>query len=264
MNEGSNKDRLRVLVTAGAAGIGLETVKAFAETGARVHVGDVDGDALAALCSSLPEVSGTVTDVADPAAVGRLFDEGRESLGGLDALVACAGIGGPTGPIENLDLDDWRRCFAVNLEGGFLCVRRAAPLMKAAGSGSIVLISSTAGLYGYPLRTPYAAAKWGVVGLAKSLAMELGPFGVRVNVVCPGSVDGPRMDTVISNESTAKGVDPDAIRDRYRRGVSMRTFVTARDIAETILFLCSSAAGKISGQAISVDGHTENLGSLDD
>lgn len=254
----------RALITAGAAGIGRETVSGFVENGARVHVGDVDGHALQALLASHPDVSGTVADVADPTAVDRLFDEGYERLGGLDVLVACAGVSGPTGPVEDLGLEDWRRCFAVNLDGAFLCARRAAPLMKAAGAGAIVLISSTAGLYGYPLRTPYAAAKWGVIGLAKSLAMELGPFGVRVNAVCPGSVDGARMETVIANESAAKRVPADAVRDRYRRGVSMRTFVTARDIAEMILFLCSPAGAKISGQAISVDGHTENLGSLEE
>jgi NAD(P)-dependent dehydrogenase (short-subunit alcohol dehydrogenase family) len=259
----SERSQPRVLITAGAGGIGRETVNGFIESGARVHVGDVDEGALEALVASHPDVSGTVVDVADPRAVDRLFDEGFDSLGGLDSLVACAGIGGPTGPVEDLALEDWRRCFGVNLEGAFLCARRAAPIMKATGSGSIVLISSTAGLYGYPLRTPYAAAKWGVIGLAKSLAMELGPFGVRVNAVCPGSVEGPRMEAVIANESTTKGIAADAVRARYQRGVSMRTFVTAGDIADMILFLCSPAGARVSGQAISVDGHTENLGSLE-
>ncbi len=254
----------RILITAGAAGIGRETVARFHAAGARVHVGDVDGSALEALRAAYPDVGTTVTDVSDEAAVARLFDDALKALGGLDGLVACAGVGGPTAAVEDVVLEDWRRCVAVNLDGAFLCARRAVPVMKAAGRGSIVLISSTAGLYGYPLRTPYAAAKWGVIGLAKSLAMEVGPFGVRVNAVCPGSVEGPRMDAVIATESRAKGVPVDAIRARYERGVSMRTFVSAADIAEMIVFLCSPGAARVSGQAISVDGHTENLGSLED
>ena len=136
--------------------------------------------------------------------------------------------------------------------------------MKAAGNGAIINISSTAGLYGYPLRSAYASAKWAVIGFTKSMAMEMGPSGVRVNVICPGSVSGTRMDTVIANESQAKGIPEQEIRERYAKTCSLRTFIDAEDIANMAVFLASSAAGKVSGQVISVDGHIENPGGLDE
>lgn len=256
-------ERQRVVVTAGASGIGREVVARFLESGARVHVGDADQQALERLRMECPDVGSTRVDVSQEEQVEQLFDDAVGSLGGLDVLVAGAGIAGPTAPVESLALEDWRRCVSVNLDGGFLCVRLAAPPMKSQRSGSVVLISSAAGLHGYPLRTPYAAAKWGVIGLAKSLAMELGPFGIRVNAVCPGSVEGARMDGVIAREAAAKGESQESIRARYTAGVSLRTFVTARDIAETVHFLCSPAGARISGQAVAVDGHTENPGTLE-
>ena len=254
----------RVVVTAGASGIGREIVARFLEAGAEVHVGDVDENALSRLDEECPDVGRTAVDVAVPEQVEQLFADALARLGGIDVLVAGAGIAGPTAPVEAVIPDDWRRCLAVNLDGGFHCARHAASPMKAQRSGSIVLISSTAGFHGYPLRTPYAAAKWGVIGLAKSLAMELGPYGVRVNAVCPGSVDGPRMDDVIAREAAAKGIEEEAVRARYTAGVSLRTFITARDIAETVYFLCSPAGARVSGQAIAVDGHLENPGTLEE
>jgi NAD(P)-dependent dehydrogenase (short-subunit alcohol dehydrogenase family) len=148
---------------------------------------------------------------------------------------------------------------AVNINGQFYCARRAVPLLKAAGGGSIVNLSSSAGLFGYPMRSPYAASKWAVIGFTRTLAMELGEFGIRVNAICPGSVEGERTDRVIAAEAKSKGVSPEEVRKGYVRTVSMRTFVTAQDIANMILFICSEAGSKISGQALSVDGHTETL-----
>ena len=168
-------DGRRVLVTAGAAGIGRAIVDTLVEAGARVHACDVDEAAMAALREARPEVGVTPADVADDAAVDRLFAEAQERLGGLDVLVNNAGIAGPTGAIEDIDPADWRRCLEVDLTGMFLCARRAVPLLKAAGGGVMVNLSSSAGRLGYAFRTPYAAAKWGVVGLTQSLAKELGP-----------------------------------------------------------------------------------------
>jgi NAD(P)-dependent dehydrogenase (short-subunit alcohol dehydrogenase family) len=162
-----------------------------------------------------------------------------------------------------MSLRDWKATFEVNVHSAFLCLRRAVPVMKEAKSGCIVNISSTAGLMGYPLRTPYATAKWGVIGLTKSLAMELGPRGIRVNAICPGSVDGLRMDRVIANEAKAVGVEESEVRKGYVRQVSMRTFIDAADIAETAVFLCSDKAARISGQALSVDGHNETLSTVE-
>ena len=247
------------MVTAGATGIGRAIVETFMEAGARVHICDVDEAKLAAAKESLPGLGGTLADVADPGAVDRLFDAALDSLGGLDILVNNAGIAGPTAPAEEIAPEDWRRTIAVDLDGAFHCVRRAIPPLKKAGGGSIVNISSTAGLFGFPNRSPYAAAKWGVIGLTKTLAMELGPFGIRVNAICPGSVAGPRMDHVIAADAAARGLDPADVREAYVGQVSMRTFVNVTDIANMALFVCCDCGAKISGQALAVDGHTETL-----
>ena len=253
----------KVIVTAGASGIGAAIVDKFLSGGALVHVADIDAGAVAAI----PQQSGLTASIADVSKeedVATLFETALSNMGGLTVLVNCAGIAGPTAAIEQISLADWRACLAVNLDGTFLCSRLAAMHMKEARSGAIINLSSTAGLMGYPLRSPYASAKWALIGLTKTLAMELGPFGIRVNAICPGSVDGPRMDAVIAAEAKQKGVEARVIRERYAAGASMRTFVTAEDIANLAAFLASPEAARVSGQAIPVDGHTENTGSLED
>ena len=131
-------------------------------------------------------------------------------------------------------------------------------LLKAQGGGAMVNLSSTAGLFGYPNRSPYCASKWAIIGLTKTLALELGPHGVRVNAICPGVVEGDRMNRVIAAEAAATGRTPDEIRAGYVRTSALRCFIRPEDIAATILFLCSPAGARISGQAIPVDGHTES------
>ena len=197
-------------------------------------------------------------DITDEAATAELFARLDRDWGGLDVVCANAGISGPTAAVEDISLADWQRCLAVNLDAAFLAAKYAAPLMKRQESGAMILTSSTAGLHGYPWRSPYAAAKWAVIGLAKSLAMELGPHGIRANAICPGSVKGPRMDGVISREAAAKGVSEEVLRDGYASGTSMRTFIKGSDIAEMAVFLTSPRARYISGQALSVDGHVFN------
>ncbi len=249
----------RVVVTAGAAGIGRAIAEGFHRAGARVHVCDLDPSSLADLAAEHPEIGRSQADVADPDQVARLFEDAARHLGGLDVLVNNAGIAGPAGPTEDCAIEDWRRTLAVNLDGAFLCLRHAIPMIKAAGAGSIVNISSTAGLFGYPLRAPYVASKWALVGLTKTLAIELGPHGIRANAVCPGAIEGPRMDRVIAAEAAARGVREASVREAYTRQTSLRTFIDAADIAEMVLFLCSDAGARISGQAMTVDGHTESL-----
>ncbi len=251
----------RVVITAGASGIGRAMTEAFRAAGARVHICDVDLAGLDETKVANPGLGTTVADVADPAQVAHLFEEAEQDLGGLDIMINNAGIAGPTAPLEEVAIEDWRRTLAIDLDGAFHCLRHAIPLLKQAGGGSIINMSSTAGLMGYPLRTPYVAAKWALVGVTKSLAVELGPHGIRVNAICPGSIDGPRMDRVIAAESAARGVTPDEVHASYVRGCSLRTFIQAEDIAEMALFLASDAGGKISGQALAVDGHTESLSS---
>jgi NAD(P)-dependent dehydrogenase (short-subunit alcohol dehydrogenase family) len=255
----SGHEGLRVLVTAGCAGIGRTIAEAFADAGARVHVCDIDPAAIESCCDARPDFSVSTADVSEPQDVDRLFEEAAGHLGGLDVLVNNAGIAGPTAPIEDIEVEDWRRTIAVDLDSFYLCTRRAVPLIKREGGGCIVNISSTAGLFGFPLRTPYAVAKWGVIGLTKSLAMELGRFAIRVNAICPGSVAGPRMDRVIAADAAARGLDEATVRRHYEEQASLRSFIEPEDIAQMALFLCSPAGAKISGQALAVDGHTDSL-----
>ncbi|MCH7555510.1 MAG: SDR family oxidoreductase [Proteobacteria bacterium] len=249
----------RAVVTAGADGIGRAIARAFMAAGARVHVCDVDGEKLAAFEAEAPSLGATLADVADPAQVDRLFMDAAAALGGLDILINNAGIAGPTGPIESLTPEDWRRCIDVNLNGQFYCLRRAVPLLRAAGGGSIVNLSSSAGLLGFPNRTPYAASKWAVVGITKSLAIELGPDHIRVNAICPGSVAGERIDRVIAADAGLRGLTPAEVRAEYAGSMSLGTFIDPEDIAAMALFICSDAGAKISGQALAVDGNTESL-----
>lgn len=244
----------RVLVTGAASGIGRAMGAAFAAAGARVWATDVDEAALAD-CPAGWRASRA--DAADEAAMAALFGEIAKDWAGLDTLCANAGIAGPTAPVEEVSLADWRACVAVNLEGAFLAAKHAAPMMKRAGSGAIVLTSSTAGLHGYPNRAPYCAAKWGMIGLMKTLAMELGPHGIRANAICPGSVEGPRMEGVLERQAARLGTTREALRAGWASGTSMRTWVTAGDVAAMAVFLASPAAGRVSGQVIAVDGHTE-------
>ena len=250
---------LRVAITAGGAGIGLATAKHFIQAGARVHICDIEAGRLIEAHNTLAGIGTTVADVSDPNQVDNFIAEALEHLGGLDVLVNNAGISGPTARVEDVLDEDWSRTLAVNLNGQFYCTRRVVPHLRANGGGSIVNISSTAGLFGYPFRTPYAASKWAVIGFTKSLAMELGEFGIRVNAICPGSIEGERMDGIIEREAAAKGVAPEELRAAVLRQSSLRTLIKPEEIADTILFLCSPAGKKISGQAISVDGDSDSL-----
>lgn len=250
---------LRALVTAGASGIGRAIAETLIEQGARVHICDVVADRLAEAAQALPGIGTTLADVADPTQVDQLFAEATTHLGGLDLLVNNAGIAGPTGPVESISLEQWNQTLAVNITGQFLCTRRAVPLLKAAGGGLIVNLSSAAGLFGFPNRTPYAASKWAVIGFTKSLAMELGGDKIRVNAICPGLVEGERQDRVIAAKAAAEGRTVDEVRSQITRQNSLHTFVQAQDIANLIVFLCSPTGSKISGQALSVDGGTETL-----
>ncbi len=243
---------LRVLVTAGAAGIGRAITRTFIEHGARVHICDIDTRALADAKQSLPTVTQTVADVAKPADVDRLFADAERALGGLDVLVNNAGIAGPTAKVEDIALEDWERCIAIDLNGMFYCTRKAMPLIKAAGGGSIINLSSVAGRLGFAMRTPYAAAKWAVVGFTKSLAVEAGPDKVRVNCIQPGYVEGERIERVIRDKAQGLGISEAEMRRRIFDSVSLREFVSAQDIANMALFLATDAGKHITGQALSV------------
>ncbi|MCY7369748.1 MAG: SDR family oxidoreductase [Polaromonas sp.] len=250
----------RVVVTAGAQGIGLAITGAFVAAGAKVHICDINADFLAAARARFPAVSQSSTDVSNEAQVDAMFGELATRWGGLDVLVNNAGIAGPTAHVEDTDLQAWSDTIAVNLTGPFLCTRRAVPLLKAAGGGSIVNLSSIAGRLGFPLRTPYSASKYGVIGLTETWAMELGPAKIRVNAILPGIVAGDRQERVIAAKAASYGIEHEAMRQRLLDKVSTRSMVTAQDIANQILFICSPAGAAISGQSLSVCGNVEHLG----
>ena len=253
------KAGLRVLVTGGAAGIGAAIADAFLDVGGKVYVCDIDPRAVEAANAGGKGIQAAVADVGSKDDADRIVADAVAALGGLDVLVNNAGISGPTGRIEELDASQWDSTVATNFNSQFYFLRQAVPHLRQSEAGNIVTISSVAGRLGYAFRTPYAATKWAIIGLMKSLAIELGPHNVRVNAVLPGIVAGPRMDRVISARAEAMGQSFEEMRDTYLSKVSLRRMVTMDDIAASVLFLCSPAAANITGQAISVDGNVEYL-----
>lgn len=250
---------LRVLVTAGAGGIGLEIVRAFLREGAKVHVCDVDEAALDALAEAHPEVTRSKTDVADRTQVGQMFDDAVTALRGLDCLVNNAGIAGPTGRVDAITPEDWDRTLAINITGQFNCARLAVAHLQKSANPSIVNLSSAAGRFGFPLRSPYAASKWAVIGFTKSLSMELGEFGIRVNAIQPGAVAGERIRRVFEAKAKTRGVTPDEMQDIALSHVSIKELIQPSHLADMIVYLASPLARTISGQAIAIDGDAQSL-----
>ncbi|WP_026870575.1 SDR family oxidoreductase [Inquilinus limosus] len=250
---------LRVLVTAGASGIGREITRAFVEEGARVHVSDVDAAALDTLAAERPAITATAADMSDRAAVARLFDEALAALGGLDCLVNNVGIAGPTGRVDQIDPEEWDRTLAVNITGQFNCTRLAVPHLAKSGNASIINLSSSAGRLGFPLRSPYAASKWAVVGFTKSLSMELGPLGIRVNAIQPGIVEGDRIRRVFAAKAAQRGITPEEMQAQALAQASIRELIQPRQLADQILLLASPRGRTISGQAISICGDLQSL-----
>jgi len=255
---------LRVLVTGGGSGIGLVIAKAFIETGARVHVCDASEATLDALRESQQgaanPITSTFADVAARSAVERVFTDVAQQLGGLDVLVNNAGIAGPTAGVDEMDPDAWEQTIDINLNAQFYFARRAVPMLREApDGGAIIALSSVAGRLGYAFRTPYSATKFAIVGLTQSLAIELGPAGIRVNTIQPGIVKGPRIERVIAARAQQLGLSYEEMEQRYLEKISLRRMTTAEEVAATALFLCSPAGMGISGQAISVCGNVEVL-----
>ncbi len=248
-----------MLISGAASGIGRKIAEAFLGQGASVHICDSSAEMIADFVSANPAATATVADVSSVADVERVFADLDQHHGALNTLINNAGIAGPAASVADIETDDWDQCIAVDLSSAFYMTRRAVPLLKTAGGGSIINVASTAGLMGVPMRSPYAASKWGLIGLTKTWAMELGPEKIRVNAVCPGCVSGPRIEGVIDRDAKKRGVPPEEIRNVYLRQSSMRSFVSPEEIADAILFLASSKASQISGQALAVDGHTETL-----
>jgi NAD(P)-dependent dehydrogenase (short-subunit alcohol dehydrogenase family) len=200
-----------------------------------------------------------VADVSDETSVADLFAQVEKALGGLDVLINNAGIAGPTGYVETLTREDWDRTLAVNITGQFLCARLAIPLLKRSGAGVMINLSSAAGHLGFAGRSAYSASKWAVVGFTKTLAIELGAHGIRVNAILPGAVEGPRIRAVIDAKARTLGRPVAEVAAQYESQAALGRMVSARDIANMALFTASPAAGSVSGQALVVDGHTQQL-----
>ncbi|MER9777097.1 SDR family oxidoreductase [Mesorhizobium sp. M0220] len=245
----------RVLITAGAAGIGRTVAEHFAAEGAKVLVCDVDPEAIQSVQPSTGIVA-VAADVSNSEAVAKLFEEVDRRLGGLDILINNAGTSGPSKPVEAVTDEEWRATLAVNVDGAFYCARAAVPRIKQAGGGSVVNMSSTAGFLPYSLRTPYCTAKYGVIGLTEVMAMELGPHNINVNAICPGNVDSPRLERVNQMASQSRGIPIEQIRQTILNQQSMRRLVSTHDIAGMIVYLCSPRGRIISGQSLAIDGQT--------
>lgn len=249
----------KVLVTAGADGLGLEMTRLFHAEGARLLVCDVNAARLEDLKRELPSVRTVVADVSDEDSVAAMFREVRDTLQGLDILINNAGVAGPTGFVETLAKADWERTLAVNITGQFLCARLAVPLLKQSRAGVMINLSSAAGHLGFAGRSAYSASKWAVIGFTKSLAIELGAHGVRVNAILPGAVEGPRIRAVIDAKAKTLGRPVEEIAGQYENQAVLGRMVTARDIANMVLFNASEAARSVTGQAIVIDGLTQKL-----
>jgi NAD(P)-dependent dehydrogenase (short-subunit alcohol dehydrogenase family) len=253
------KPGLRVVISAGASGIGRAISDMLIQHGAKLHICDVADNFLADFRKAYPQHGVTKADVSKESDVDRFFTEAKASLGGIDALINNAGIAGPTGGVDEITPEEWRRCIDIDLTGQFLCARLAVPEIKAAGGGAIVNMSSAAGKHGYAFRTPYAAAKFGVIGFTQSLAKELGPQNIRVNAILPGIVEGPRIEGVIRARAEQLGISYPEMEKEYLQKVSLRRMTSPHDVAAMVLFLLSPLGENISGQSLGVDGNVETL-----
>jgi NAD(P)-dependent dehydrogenase (short-subunit alcohol dehydrogenase family) len=225
----------------------------FVASGAAVFVCDLDAKGLETIAAEMPALRTGVCDVSKRQDIERMMDQCAKALGGLDVLVNNAGIAGPTAPVEAMDPDEWEKVLRVDLTGTFNVTRLAIPLLKQSQAGVIINMSSVAGRFGYPNRSPYATAKWGIIGFTKTLSMELGQYGIRANAILPGAVDGPRIQRVFEGRAQATGKPLDEIKNEAMAIQSIKRLVDPRDIAALAVFLASDAAKSISGQMLPID-----------
>lgn len=245
----------RIIISAAADGIGKVIAEAYLKIGAKVAICDINEDKINAFKKSHPGALAEVCDVGNDDDLSAWLDRSLEFLGGCDTLVNNAGIAGPTAPIEKVSPDEVRAVLNIGLVAQFHCIAKVLPGMKAQKSGLIVNMSSVGGLHAFPNRTPYSAAKRGVLGLTESLAAEVGPDNIRVNSICPGAISGERQERVIASRAEAEQRSVEEVRKDVLSANSMRTFIPPEDIAGCVLYLDSPVGVRISGQVISIDGH---------
>jgi NAD(P)-dependent dehydrogenase (short-subunit alcohol dehydrogenase family) len=244
----------KVLVTAGASGIGKEIAAAFLSAGDSVYTCDINQAALDAAAHELPGLKTRLCDVGDRKQIESMMADAVSQLGGIDILVNNAGISGPTAPVQDVDPDQWEAVLKVDLTGTFLVTKAAIPHLIASSHGVIVIMSSAAGRFGYPNRSPYSTVKWGLIGFMKTLSMELGIHNIRANAILPGAVDGERIQKVFEGRAKATGRSIDEIKAEAMSNQSLQYLVDPKDIAALAVFLASDAAKSISGQTMSIDG----------
>ena len=251
-----------IVISAAADGIGWCIASSFLDQGYTVYASDINQNKIDQL-NTHPLINKRLfidnVNAGDATSVKKYFKSLKLKVSSIDALINNVGIAGPTGTMEDISVEDWKQTIETNLNSHFYFTKHAIPLLKKNKGGSIVNLSSTAGIFGFPLRTPYAASKWAIVGLTKSLAMELGKFNIRVNAICPGSVSGDRMDRVIKAKAKSLNKSEREIKESFEGMVSLNTFVDKEDIANMAVFLLSDKAYRISGQIMSVDGNTERM-----
>ncbi|HXC60703.1 MAG TPA: SDR family oxidoreductase [Steroidobacteraceae bacterium] len=244
----------RVLITAGASGIGLAIARAFHAAGARVYVCDIDAVALERAETSMLGLLTRRCNIGDRADATAMVADAVGRLGGLDVLVNNAGIGGPTAPVHEIDPADWDAVLRVNLTGCFDVTQNAIAHLIRAGKGVIINMSSAAGRFGYPNRSPYSASKWAIIGFTKTLSMELGQYNIRVNAIAPGAVAGDRAERVFQGRAQVSGRSVEEEKQLGLSSQSLKDLVDPKDIAQLALFLASDAAKSISGQVLPIDG----------
>src|SRR5665213_482951 len=243
----------RVLITAGAAGIGREFARAFAATGAKVFICDIDTKSLDALAKEIPGLIAKPCDMSKRAEIDHMVPEAVAALGGLDVLINNAGIAGMTLPVEQYPPDDWDKVVAVNLTAMFDVSRLAIPHLKKSKAACIINMASIAGRFGFQNRSPYAATKWGVIGFTKTLAMELGEWGIRANAIAPGAVEGDRIVRVFQGRAQISGKSVEEVKADAFAAQSIKAMIDPKDIAQLAVFLASNAAKSISGQVLPID-----------
>ena len=247
----------RVLITAGAAGIGKEIARAFAANGATVCVCDIDAKALDTVAKDIPGLKTIICDVSKRQDIERMVASAVEALGGLDVLVNNAGISGPTAPVEDADPDQWEAVMKVDVIGTFHVTRLSIPHLKKSAAGSIIVMSSLGGRFGYPNRSAYCTAKMGLIGFAKTLSRELGQHNIRCNAIAPGAVGGDRIERVLQGRASAEHKTLEEERAAAMGVQSLKRFVDPKDIAALILFLTSDAGKSISGQVLPIDNDAQ-------
>ena len=250
----------KIILSAGASGIGLATAKICLARGATVYLCDLNSNSLNKLNKhplKNKRLFAYLCDASNEYQVSDFFEKIKKKTRKIDALINNVGIAGPTGSLEKLKSKDWENTLHVDVNSHFYFTKKAIPLIKKSKNGSIINISSTAGIFGFPLRSPYAASKWAIIGVTKTLAMELGKFNIRVNAVCPGTIKGDRMKRVIKDKAKFTKVSKKTVEKDFVSMSSMKQWILEEDIGKMCSFLISDDSSKVSGQVISVDGHTE-------